>query len=61
MAGRGARQRRTANRRLLRKPPVIKSTPKPKQKYVEIIGSPYGFIASCLVVGLVLALAITIK
>ena len=61
MAGKGPRQRRTANRKLLRKPTVMEVPPKPKQKYVEIIGSPYGFIASCLVVGLVLALAIIIE
>jgi hypothetical protein len=58
MSGIGARQRRTANRRLLRKSPVIERTP--EQKYLEIMGSPRGFLIACLAVALVLLLAIII-
>ena len=55
MAGRAARKRRTANRRLLRKPPVIKKTP--EQKYLEVMGSPRGFLIACLAVAVVLLMA----
>ena len=61
MSGIGARQRRTANRRLLRKPPVIKGTQVQPSRYVEVLGSPWGFVFSCLMVAFVVGLAIVLN
>lgn len=60
MSGKGARQRRTARRKKQRHP-EIQSLPKRQlQKYEEVMGSPYGFILSCLAVAFIVVLAIII-
>jgi len=60
MSGKGARQRRTARRKEQRHIEVLPVPPKAKQKYEEIMGSPYGFILSCLAVAFIVVLAIII-
>jgi len=49
MSGKGARQRRTAKRRLERKPKILEVIKRPPKKYSETIGNPKGLILSFIV------------